>query len=154
MQACSSQQAVVRLYAVMTTKICEIALQKTITPMKSTINPKHELAKNYKTAAYWYAKAAKIGNLDAQYMLAVCYNNGTGLRQSFRMAFRWFAKAASKGYAAAQCRLGYYYMTGQYVKKNTKKALKWLSQASKQGYIEACFFINDIRCKEKQKQKD
>lgn len=110
MQACSSQQAVVRLYAVMTTKICEIALQKTITPMKSTINPKHELAnrlakylmsfddnkevnarmreelgKRLHKTEYDYTDylkcLAKSGDVQSQYLLGLSYARGGWLHQ-------------------------------------------------------------------------
>ena len=54
------------------------------------------MTKNYEMAACWYEKAANLGNIDAQYMLGVCYYNGMEKPQSLPIAQRWFAKADAK----------------------------------------------------------
>lgn len=63
------------------------------------------MTKNYETAAYWYEKAANLGNIDAQYMLGVCYYNGTGKNQGLPIAQSWFAKVAAKHLPAALLQL-------------------------------------------------
>ena len=53
-------------------------------------------------AAYWLAKAAEQGIVDAQFALGNCYFNGTGVNQNrmisrdYAEAVKWFRKAADQ----------------------------------------------------------
>jgi len=44
----------------------------------------------------------KEGHSSAQYNLAVCYENGTGVEKDEQEAVEWYKKAAEQGYASAQ----------------------------------------------------
>ena len=61
------------------------------------------VARDHKTAAEWFAKAAAQGDAIAQNTLGVLYNNGTasGVAQDFKAAAAWYAKAAAQGIADA-----------------------------------------------------
>ena len=40
-----------------------------------------------------YEKAAEQGDADAQYNLALCYKNGTGVEKDAEKAVEWYQKA-------------------------------------------------------------
>ena len=54
-------------------------------------------SRDYKQAAYWYKKAAKLGHAAAQNNLGVLYNNGRGVRKSRGWAKYWYKKACKNG---------------------------------------------------------
>ena len=51
-------------------------------------------------------KAAEQGDADAQLLLGVMYNTGSGVAQDYKQAVAWYRKAAEQGYATAQSNLG------------------------------------------------
>ena len=57
---------------------------------------------NFKEAAKWFRKAAKLGNADAMYCLGMCYGRGEGLKENFVEAERWLKKAAMQGHQQAR----------------------------------------------------
>ena len=90
--------------------------------------------KYYKIAAMWYRKAAKRGNVDAQFALGSCYLFGNGVAEDYKKAVKWYRKAAEQGYALAQYRLGVCYYYGRDgVAKDYKEAVKWWRKAAEQG---------------------
>ena len=56
-----------------------------------------KVKKNYRTAAYWYAKAAKQGFIPAQKTLSKCYELGRGVPQDDEKASKWLSKAIRQG---------------------------------------------------------
>lgn len=64
-------------------------------------------------AIIWYAKAADLGNADAEYIMAMAYEEGKILGQDVDKALRLYCGAARSGRTAAQCRLLYMYLKGQ-----------------------------------------
>jgi len=52
---------------------------------------------NYTEAFNWYKLAAKNGNADAQYNLAMLYYEGKGICKNDKEAFKWLQEAAAKG---------------------------------------------------------
>jgi hypothetical protein len=51
--------------------------------------------------------AADKGEMQAQYQLGKCYEDGAGVKMDAGEAARWYRKAAEQGYAEAQNSLGY-----------------------------------------------
>ncbi len=47
-------------------------------------------------AAALYRKAAEQGHADAQYHLAVSYDDGEGVPQDFKQAVYWYTQAAAR----------------------------------------------------------
>lgn len=82
-------------------------------------------------------KMAKQGDLDAQYDLGHCYENGIGVAKDTKKAVYWYTKAADKGLANAQDRLGYCYNYGRGVAKDLNKAFEYYSKAANQGHAKA-----------------
>ena len=93
-------------------------------------------SKDYSEAAKWFLKAAEQGDADAQYNLALMYENGEGVKKDYKEAVRWYTKAAEQGYASAQYMLGYMYCNGLGV-KDYSEALKWYRKAAEQGDADA-----------------
>ena len=81
----------------------------------------------------WRKKSAKHGNADAQYDLALCYENGEGVEQNSEKAVEWYTKAAEQGHDKAQFNLAVCYGNGEGVEQNPEKAFEWYIEAAEQG---------------------
>ncbi len=84
----------------------------------------------------WEA-AAEQGLAEAQFNLALTYQQGEGVDVNFKKAVEWFEKAAEQGDAHAQCNLGIMYYDGHGVDVNYKKAVQWYEKAAEQGHVNA-----------------
>lgn len=60
---------------------------------------------DYEKAVELYRKAAEQGNIDAQYILGDCYENGYGVEENENEAVKWYRKAAEQGHGEAKERL-------------------------------------------------
>lgn len=88
---------------------------------------------NLETAYEFFSRAAKNGNAEGQYNLALAYQKGRGVKENKEEAFKWYQKAASQGFAQAEHNLGSMYRDGVTVKKDLVKAFNLYSESSKQG---------------------
>ncbi|MCL2742522.1 MAG: sel1 repeat family protein [Planctomycetaceae bacterium] len=80
---------------------------------------------------------AEKGDVNCQYMLAVCYADGMGVPADCAEAFQWCLKAAEQGLAEAQYQLGVFYSNGTGVHQNYAEGIKWFSKAAEQKYTPA-----------------
>ena len=80
---------------------------------------------------------AEQGNANAQYVLGLMYDNGTGVPQDYAQAVKWYRLAADQGHASAQFNLGVMYYEGQGVPQSFPQALKWYRLAADQGHAKA-----------------
>jgi hypothetical protein len=71
------------------------------------------LVQNDTAAVEWWLKAAKKGDLEAMFNLAIMYEDGRGCKQDDEQALRWYTKAAEGGDAEAQYTLGMVYANGE-----------------------------------------
>jgi TPR repeat protein len=78
-------------------------------------------------------KEARIGNVQAQFEVALMYANGVGVTKSVEHALTWTQSAAAKGHVAAQYLLGRTYQQGLGVGKDPHKALEWYQRAADGG---------------------
>lgn len=92
---------------------------------------------DYGKAAYWYEKAAKQGNVSAQFNLGVLYDKGQGVEQDYAKAAYWYEKAAEQGDVTAQFVLGTLYYKGQGVEQDYIKATYWFGKSAGQGNAKA-----------------
>lgn len=59
-------------------------------------------ARQYKEGAYWSEKAARQGNVDAQFNMALLYKDGLGVKQDVGYMYFWFNVAARNGNEKSQ----------------------------------------------------
>lgn len=90
-------------------------------------------AKNFSQSLALLGPLAETGNVDAQYRLAIMYQNGLGVVRNELLAMKWMVAAANQGFPLAQHGLGFMYMEGDCVAKNGEKAVTWFSKAAEQG---------------------
>ena len=67
---------------------------------------------DYYAAFQWYQKAALKESGAAQFNLAICYDQGLGVKTNKFEAFKWYQKAARKGVIQAKFNLAIYYKDG------------------------------------------
>lgn len=81
--------------------------------------------------------AARRGDMQAQYDLAVALDCGLGVRRDGAESLQWFQKAAEQGHVGAQSALGWKYMTGTGVPADDSAAYEWLRRAAEHGNTSA-----------------
>lgn len=84
-------------------------------------------------AAQIAMRMAEQGNPEAQYMLGIMYEDGSGVEQNLAKAFLWYEKSALQGYQDAQSTLAWMYDTGEGVPQDYYKAAQWYKKAAIQG---------------------
>lgn len=82
-------------------------------------------------------RQAEIGDMSAQYELAVHYVTGDEVKESAREAAKWFLLAAKQGHTEAQVNLAVWYALGLGVEQNQQEALKCYQRAAAQGNSQA-----------------
>jgi len=88
---------------------------------------------DYEKAVKYFHKAAKLGNVYAQYNLGLCYDTGIGVEQDYTEAAKWYHKSAEQGYTDAQNNFGLCYELGHGVEQDYDEAVKWYRKAVEQG---------------------
>lgn len=78
---------------------------------------------------------AESGNAEAQFLLGLCYKEGTGVPFDYTQAVHWYRKAAEQGYAHAQCNLGWCYRNGAGVPQDDQLAAYWYKKACLENMI-------------------
>ncbi len=92
----------------------------------------------------WYEKAAKAGNSQGQYALAVMYDQGLGTRANDKEALRWYLAAAKAGDAPAQFNLANMIRDGRGCPADPKVAEQWYRKAAEQGEAAALFCLGAL----------
>jgi len=101
---------------------------------------------------YYAQKAAKEGNMNAQFDLAMMYGTGINVKKSERKAFNWLHKSAVNGHLQAKYLMGVSFNQGTGVKMQKKLAQYWFRKAAKAGHPKAIFQLATIeRVLEKKK---
>ena len=94
--------------------------------------------------AYDILKAAKNGNVEAQYELANMYYNGENVEIDYKKAIEWYKLSAEKGLLDSQLKLGYMYYSGTNINKNLEEAMKWYSLAANNGDLDSQMMLGDM----------
>jgi TPR repeat protein len=94
-----------------------------------------------KRAAYWYEKAAGLGNPEAQNQIGYFYQAGIGVPQDPKRALHWYHLSASSGFAKAKVNLAIIYLRGIGVQKNDELAVRLLTQAFQEGNGTAATYL-------------
>lgn len=74
------------------------------------------------------------GDAEAQFCLALMYDNGHGLEKNYVETANLFRKAADQGHVASQFNLGRRYHVGHGVEQNHKEASIWYLKAAEQDH--------------------
>ncbi len=96
-------------------------------------------AGDYGQSLIAYQEAANLGHAEAQYMLAVQYDNGQGTLKDRQTAHNWLLKAAQNGHVHAQYFVGEHYYYGECVKQDKQEAAKWYQKAANAQHPDAAF---------------
>lgn len=92
---------------------------------------------DFKNAIPLLNQSAKLGNTEAQYHLALCYQQGTGVAKNDTTANLWLLKAANNGSKDAQSSLSTSFAVGRGILQDEYQAFYWTSQCAKN---------NDAQC--------
>jgi TPR repeat protein len=92
---------------------------------------------DFKTAFAIFQPLANQGHAQAQFSLAILYDEGEGVQKDIQKAAFWYRKAAEQGHRDAQFNLGQLYSVGKGVPKDLQQAYFWWILASTDGDEEA-----------------
>lgn len=101
-------------------------------------------------AAFWWGKAASVGDPNAKTYLADLYDDGDGVLQDYTKARHLRQQAASKGQGDAMFALGDMYLNGRGVAKNFVLAYMWIN-LSAQKEVSYLGWQNDVTIRERNK---
>ena len=91
------------------------------------------VSKSYEKAFAFFSKAAATGHPEAQFHLALCFEDGDGVKTDPVQAVEWYRKTAIGGFAKAQNNLAICYRDGHGVPRDYAEAEKWYCLAAVQG---------------------
>ncbi|RUM74673.1 MAG: hypothetical protein DSZ11_03635 [Sulfurovum sp.] len=95
-------------------------------------------------------RAAKRGNPNAEFDLAMMYATGDGVEKNPRVAFNLFHRAARKGHVGAKYCMGVNFEKGLGVIKQPELARHWYSIAAKAGHKQAQYKLAQLSRKSNQ----
>ena len=101
-------------------------------------------AEDYIRAFPVCSRAAKQGDVLAQFGLGWMYRNGEGVIKNYREAVKWYRLAAEQGLAKAQSNLALMYDNGYGVPENDREAVKWYKLAAEQGLAKAQYNLGGM----------
>ncbi len=84
-----------------------------------------------------FERAAGVGDVEAQTIVASMYQQGQGADFDMQKAVQWYEQAAEHGYAPAQFNLANLYRKGDGLEQQDKTAFSWYLKASRQGFAPA-----------------
>jgi TPR repeat protein len=110
------------------------------------------IKKDIPAAISYFEKSAKLGNVNAQYLLGKLWlETGTG---DPLKAVAWIEKAADGGNASAQYALAKFYRDGIYVEKDMQKALKLFTLSAEQKNDYAAYQLGRLYYRNEDIPKD
>jgi hypothetical protein len=92
---------------------------------------------DFREAARWYEKLAKLGDARAQTSLGLMYARGYGVEKNLRTAHRYWSFAAAQNDPGAQFNLGLSYSLGHGVAQDFGRAAQWYTKAASRGHVQA-----------------
>ncbi|CAG8470928.1 11054_t:CDS:2 [Funneliformis caledonium] len=81
----------------------------------------------------FFLRLAESGNAVAQYVIAICYQQGKGIDINYNKAFKWFYNSARGGFINAQYSLAQCYIFGKGTHKDEHKAFLWYKVSAEGG---------------------
>ena len=95
-------------------------------------------------AADAYAKAADLGDANAQFSLGLMVAEGIGVKKDLRIAANLFEKAAQGGNPAAEYNLAVIYLNGKGRPTDEAKAAEWMQKAAEAGNTQAQYDLGTL----------
>jgi len=92
---------------------------------------------DFREAARWYEKLAKLGDARAQTSLGLMYARGYGVDKNLQTAHRYWSFAAAQNDPGAQFNLGLTYSLGEGVTQDFRQAAQWYAKAASRGHVQA-----------------
>jgi uncharacterized protein len=83
------------------------------------------VAKSYAEAFAMFSKAAVAGHPEAQFHVALCFEDGDGVNPDQFRAVEWYRKSAVEDFAMAQNNLAICYRDERGVARDCAEANKW-----------------------------
>ncbi len=102
------------------------------------------IPQNFERAAFWYARSADAGIVNARYNLGVLTERGLGVGQDSEAAFEMFLEAANAGHPDAENAVGLAYMLGNGTDRDLVQAATWFQAASAQGNPRGAFHLGRL----------
>lgn len=120
--------------------------EPTAEDIRKWVNEGYELykKKDYKGAFDKWRDAALEGDLEADYLCALCYKGGIGCEKDLKLYVGSIITLAKKGHYEAQYDLGIMYRDGDGVPQNMSLAKEYLKKSADQGYNEAKIALYDL----------
>ncbi|PCJ16419.1 MAG: hypothetical protein COB02_16270 [Candidatus Cloacimonadota bacterium] len=84
----------------------------------------------FQDSFYWMMKAAKLGEAESQYQLAIFYSKGLGTVTNKQQAFYWYQKAAKQSHINSHIVLASMLMNGEGHEIDTNRAVYHYKQAA------------------------
>ena len=97
-----------------------------------------------KQAAYWYEKAAGLGDPVAQNQIGYLYQVGLGVPADPVRAIHWYQLAAANGLTDAKVNLAVAYVWGTGAQRNTAMGEQLLLEAAAKGNSVAATYLGDL----------
>lgn len=95
------------------------------------------VAQDFREAARWYEKLARLGDARAQTSLGLMYARGYGVEKNLRLAHHYWSFAAAQNDPGAQFNLGLTYARGEGVTQDYEQAADWYKRAASRGHVQA-----------------
>ncbi len=100
--------------------------------------------KDAKMAAYWFERAANLGDPSAQNEVGFFYQTGTGVAKDEQRAFHWYQLAAANGSREGKVNLAIAYLWGLGVAAQPELAQKLLEEAASARNGIAAAYLGDL----------
>ena len=101
-------------------------------------------AKHFARAMQCLSPLADAGHKDAQYRLAIMFQNGVGVVANEAVAFHWMQQAAEQDHGPAQHGLACCYLEGSGTHRDDPAAVQWLQRAVRHGLAGALVVLAQL----------
>ena len=109
---------------------------------------------DYEEAFKYAEDAAKAGWLDAEFLLAQMYRDGTGVERDVLKAEELLISAGEKGHPRAITVLADMYMEGKYLSRNPERAFYWYMKSAQSGNLKSQYQVAMMLSEGKGCEKD
>jgi len=100
--------------------------------------------KDVSAAISYFEKAARLGNVHAQYMLGKIYLDANGSYENAEKAILWLTKAADSGSSLAQYVMGKLYRDGNHAEMDLEKAAELFTLSAEQDNQYAAYALSRL----------